>query len=192
MSASCRRLLSNIAETLLSIGMKMGNANKIRRVRIKSAKVLLTALLLPPAAIIAVQVHAAGPSKKEQLITKVGARPSSLGSHATFTGNVRHAPLFNPNDDGPYAVSYVTFKPEARSFWHTHPAGQRLVVVSGAGLTGTWDGKVVEIKAGDVVWCPPGIRHRHGASLTTAMTHMALTGKTSPGWKKSVMNSIRL
>ena len=80
------------------------------------------------------------------------------------------------NEAAPYSVSYVTFEPGARSFWHTHPAGQRLVVVSGSGLTGTWDGRVEEIKAGDVVWCPPDIKHWHGASPTTAMTHMALTG----------------
>ena len=70
----------------------------------------------------------------------------------------------------------MTFEPGARSHWHTHPAGQHLVVISGAGLTGTADGHVEEIKAGDVVWCPPQIKHWHGAAPKTAMTHMALTG----------------
>lgn len=143
----------------------------------KMMTALLAALLLTSAGMTAVQAQAADETGKEaQVVTRVGTRPSAVGSHATFTGNVRHDPLFSPNEAAPYSVSYVTFEPGARTFWHTHPAGQRLVVVSGFGLTGTWDGKVVEIKAGDVVWCPPDIKHWHGASPTTAMTHMALTG----------------
>lgn len=143
----------------------------------KMMTALLAALLLTPAGMTAVQAQAADETGKEaQVVTRVGTRPSAVGNHATFTGNVRHDPLFSPNEAAPYSVSYVTFEPGARTFWHTHPAGQRLVVVSGSGLTGTWDGKVVEIKAGDVVWCPPDIKHWHGASPTTAMTHMALTG----------------
>ena len=138
----------------------------------KKTTALLAALLLASTGMAAVQSHAAETSKEGQVITRVGTRPSGT----TFTGNVRHDPLFSPNEAAPYSVSYVTFEPGARSFWHTHPAGQRLVVVSGAGLTGTWDGRVEEIKAGDVVWCPPDIKHWHGASPTTAMTHMALTG----------------
>lgn len=143
----------------------------------KMMTALLAALLLTSAGMTAVQAQAADETGKEaQVVTRVGTRPSAVGSHATFTGNVRHDPLFSPNEAAPYSVSYVTFEPGARTFWHTHPAGQRLVVVSGSGLTGTWDGKVVEIKAGDAVWCPPDIKHWHGASPTTAMTHMALTG----------------
>ena len=142
----------------------------------KKTTVLLAALLLASVGMAAVQSHAAETGKEVQVITRVGTRPSGVGSHTTFTGNVRHDPLFSPNEAAPYSVSYVTFEPGARSFWHTHPAGQRLVVVSGSGLTGTWDGRVEEIKAGDVVWCPPDIKHWHGASPTTAMTHMALTG----------------
>ena len=136
----------------------------------------LATLLMASAGMNAIQAQASEAGKEEQVITKVGTRPSAVGSHKTFTGAVRHDPLFSPNEAAPYSVSYVTFEPGARTFWHTHPAGQRLVVVSGSGLTGTWDGKVVEIKAGDTVWCPPNIKHWHGASPTTGMTHMALTG----------------
>jgi 4-carboxymuconolactone decarboxylase len=64
----------------------------------------------------------------------------------------------------------------ARSAWHIHPAGQRLIVTDGVGRTQQWGGPVEEIRAGDVVWCPPGVRHWHGASPTAAMTHIALTG----------------
>jgi quercetin dioxygenase-like cupin family protein len=70
----------------------------------------------------------------------------------------------------------VTFEPGARSAWHTHPTGQHLIVTSGVGWTQEWSGPVVEIRAGDVVWCPPAVKHWHGATPTTAMTHIALTG----------------
>ena len=70
----------------------------------------------------------------------------------------------------------VTFEPGARSAWHTHPAGQRLVVISGVGLTQEWGKPVQVIRPGDVVWCPPGVKHWHGAASATAMTHLAVTG----------------
>ena len=113
---------------------------------------------------------------QEQVVTRAGSLPSATGSHKTFTGTVRHDPVFAANDAAPYSVSYVTFVPGARTFWHTHPAGQRLIVVFGAGMTATWDGRVVVIRPGDTVWCPPDIKHWHGAAPDTAMTHMALTG----------------
>ena len=142
----------------------------------KKTTALLAALLLASTGMASVQSHAAETDKNEQVITRVGTRPSGVGSHTTFTGNVRHDPLFSPNEAAPYSVSYVTFEPGARSFWHTHPAGQRLVVISGSGLTGTWDGRVEEIKAGDVVWCSPDIKHWHGASPTTASQAAARAG----------------
>lgn len=70
----------------------------------------------------------------------------------------------------------VTFEPGARSAWHTHPAAQRLYVVSGVGLTQERGKPVQAIRHGDVVWCPPGVKHWHGASPSTAMTHLAVTG----------------
>ena len=73
-------------------------------------------------------------------------------------------------------VASDTFEPGARSNWHTHPTGQHLIVTSGVGWTQEWHGPIVEIRAGDVVWCPPGVKHWHGATPTTAMTHLALTG----------------
>ncbi len=135
---------------------------------------ILAAALLAAAAMTAGTAHA--DETDGQVITRVGTLPSGVGNSASFTGSVRHDPLFSANEDAPYSVSYVTFEPGARTFWHTHPAGQRLVVISGSGLTGTRDGRVTVIKAGDTVWCPPGVEHWHGASPTTAMTHMALTG----------------
>src|SRR5438445_3645579 len=71
---------------------------------------------------------------------------------------------------------YVTFEPGARSAWHTHPTGQHLIVTAGVGRTQESGCPIEEIKAGDVIWCSPTIKHWHGASPTTAMTHIAITG----------------
>ncbi|OPY68310.1 MAG: Cupin domain protein [Syntrophorhabdus sp. PtaU1.Bin050] len=113
---------------------------------------------------------------KTQMISRAGSQPSIKGSSENFTGNVRIDPLFPAKDAAPFSGAYVTFEPGARSFWHIHPTGQHLLVTSGVGRTGVWEGKVEEIKAGDVVWCPPKVKHWHGASPTTAMTHIVITG----------------
>ncbi|MDR3363267.1 MAG: cupin domain-containing protein [Desulfovibrio sp.] len=119
---------------------------------------------------------------KQQTLTLAGTQPSVKGPSQFFTGTVRIDPLFPPKfPNAPFSGAYVTFEPGARSFWHTHPTGQHLLVVSGVGRTGEWGGKVDEIKAGDVLWCPPGVKHWHGASPTTAMTHLALTGTLADG-----------
>lgn len=111
-----------------------------------------------------------------QTITKVGVHPSTKGSDKYFTGQVRVDPLFPANQSAAFSGAYVTFEPGARSAWHIHPTGQRLIVTSGVGWTQEWNGPVVEIRAGDVIWCPPGVKHWHGGTPTTAMTHIDLTG----------------
>lgn len=112
----------------------------------------------------------------QQQITRAGSQPSVAGPAANFTGPVRVDPVW-PADNGISASgAMVTFEPGARSAWHTHPAGQRLVVVSGLGLTQEWGKPVQEIRPGDVVSCPPGVKHWHGASPKTAMAHLAVTG----------------
>lgn len=110
------------------------------------------------------------------MITRSGSQPPSKGPAENFTGDVGVQPLFAAEETAAYSGAYVTFQPGARSAWHTHPAGQRLIVIEGVGRTQQWGGSVEEIRAGDVVWCPPGIKHWHGASPTSAMTHIALTG----------------
>ncbi|WP_418216653.1 cupin domain-containing protein [Bilophila wadsworthia] len=112
----------------------------------------------------------------KQIITQAGTHHSVKGSKQYFTGNVRVDRLFNAEKEAPFTASYVTFEPGARSFWHVHTAGQHLVVTYGIGRTGTADGKVEEFRAGDVLWCPPGVKHWHGAAPHTGMTHMAITG----------------
>lgn len=111
-----------------------------------------------------------------QQIVRAGATPSVPGPDATFTGRVRVDPLWSASSGITAAGGYVTFEPGARSAWHTHPAGQQLVVVSGVGRTQEWGKPIQELRAGDVVWCPPGVKHWHGASPTVAMTHLTVTG----------------
>lgn len=111
-----------------------------------------------------------------QTIARAGSQASVKGPASWFTGDVRVDPLFPANDTANYSGAYVTFEPGARSAWHLHPAGQHIIVTSGVGRTGTRDGAVQEIRAGDVIWCPPGVPHWHGATPTTAMTHLVITG----------------
>ncbi|MFK8259024.1 cupin domain-containing protein [Erwinia sp. AnSW2-5] len=105
-----------------------------------------------------------------------GSQTALAGPEENFTGRVRVDPLFRADKDINVSGAYVTFEPGARSAWHTHPAGQRLVVTSGIGLTQQEGQPVQTIRAGDVVLCPPGVKHWHGAAPGSAMTHLAITG----------------
>ena len=124
----------------------------------------------------------AGSEKKQgnggnsQIIYKAGAQKSFKGPEDLFTGDVQVDMLFPANETAHYSGAYVTFQPGARTAWHLHPAGQHMIVISGAGLTGTRDGKIVTIKAGDTIWCPPDIDHWHGATSDSPMTHLVITG----------------
>lgn len=110
-------------------------------------------------------------------ITRNGSRPSAPGPADWFTGTVRIDPLFDAPATARAAGASVTFEPGARTAWHTHPLGQTLIVTSGVGRAQRWGGPVEEIRPGDVVWIPPGEKHWHGASPTTAMTHIAVQEK---------------
>ncbi|VBB46389.1 Cupin 2 conserved barrel domain protein [uncultured Desulfatiglans sp.] len=107
-------------------------------------------------------------------IKKCGSRPSKKGTDDWFTGTVRIDPLFEPNAPAHAIGISVTFEPSARTLWHTHPAGQALIVTGGCGLVQSWGGPVEKIRAGDVVCFAPGEKHWHGATATTAMTHIAI------------------
>jgi quercetin dioxygenase-like cupin family protein len=107
-------------------------------------------------------------------IKRSGSRPSGKGSEEYFTGAVRIDPLFDPNDPGRAAGASVTFEPGARTAWHTHPLGQRLIVTAGCGRAQQWGGPIEEIRPGDVVSIQAGEKHWHGAAPTTAMTHIAI------------------
>ena len=107
-------------------------------------------------------------------ISRNGSRPSRKGPAEYFTGSVRIDPLFEPKEPARAAAALVTFEPGARTAWHTHPLGQRLIVTSGLGWTQVEGGAVQELRPGDVVWCPPNVRHWHGATPGTAMSHIAV------------------
>ena len=115
-------------------------------------------------------------------IKRNGSQPSARGPAEYFTGNVRIDPLFEAPEPARALGVSVTFEPGARTAWHTHPLGQILIVTAGCGLVQRRGGPIEEIRPGDVVWCPPGEKYWHGATATTAMTHIAiveaLDGKT--------------
>jgi quercetin dioxygenase-like cupin family protein len=108
-------------------------------------------------------------------IKRSGSQPSGKGPSEYFTGTVRIDPLAQPTEPARTSAAYVTFKPCARTAWHKHPLGQTLVVTAGAGLVQRWGGPIERIHPGDVVSIAPGEKHWHGATPTTAMTHMAIT-----------------
>ena len=107
-------------------------------------------------------------------LKRAGSQPSQKGPEAYFTGSARIDPLNIPPEPARASCAAVTFEPGARTAWHTHPLGQTLVVTAGCGWTQSEGGPIVEMRAGDVVWWPPGVRHWHGATPTTAMTHIAI------------------
>jgi quercetin dioxygenase-like cupin family protein len=110
-------------------------------------------------------------------LQRSGSQPSSQGPAECFTGVVRVAPLFQPPDPARALGVSVTFEPGARTAWHTHPLGQTLIVTSGWGLVQSRGGPIEQIRTGDVISCPPGEKHWHGATATTAMTHIAIVEK---------------
>ena len=115
-------------------------------------------------------------------IVRSGSQPSSKGSADYFTGAVRIDTPFKGSAPARIGGAFVTFEPGARTAWHTHPLGQTLIVISGCGWVQKEGGSKEEIRSGDVVWIPSGEKHWHGATATTAMTHIAiaeaLDGKT--------------
>jgi len=136
---------------------------------------VVLALAVVPGLMAAAAESPAAPGAGQQ-IAKGGSQPSAAGPEAYFTGQVRVDPLWPDNIDTKSSGAYVTFEPGSRSAWHTHPRGQQLVVISGVGLTQEWGKAVQEIRPGDVVWCPPGVKHWHGASPMAAMKHLSVVG----------------
>ena len=122
-------------------------------------------------------------------IKRIGSQPSSKGQAEYFTGNVRIDPLHQATVPARVSVASVTFEPGARTAWHSHPLGQTLVVTAGCGRVQNWGDQIEEIRPGDVIWTPPHEKHWHGATATTAMTHISiveqLDGK-SADWMEQV------
>ena len=120
-------------------------------------------------AVIGVTLHA-----QRMDVSRNGSRPAANGAAETFTGHVVVQPLFGATEHTRASAGQVTFAPGARSAWHSHPAGQHLIVTSGVGWVQAWGGEKQEIRPGDVVWTPPGVKHWHGATSTNGMTHVAI------------------
>lgn len=110
-------------------------------------------------------------------ITRANSQPSKPGPADWFTGTVRMAPIVDASEPARVASARVTFDPGARTAWHTHPLGQTLIITAGKGWAQTWGGTIQELNPGDVVWIPPNEKHWHGATRTTAMTHIAIQEK---------------
>jgi quercetin dioxygenase-like cupin family protein len=160
--------ISHLPATLLE--------NNRKEKKMKYTAMLLSLSLLVSTSAFASRALAAEANKTSQTIFRAGSLASTKGPAEFFTGNVRIDPLFPANDSAHVSGAYVTFEPGARSAWHIHPTGQHLIVTAGVGRTQEWGGPIEEIKAGDVIWCPPQVKHWHGASPHTAMTHIAITG----------------
>ena len=121
-------------------------------------------------------------------IKRSGSQPSGTGPAEYFTGAVRIDPLFEAPAPARAVGASVTFEPGARTAWHSHPLGQTLIVTAGRGQVQRWGSPIEEIRPGDVIWFPPDEKHWHGATATTAMTHIAiqerLDGKTADWMEK--------
>lgn len=122
-------------------------------------------------------------------VARVGSQPSTAGSDQYFTGSVRVDSRFQAAAPARVGGGIVTFEPGARTAWHTHPLGQTLIVTAGLGRVQKWGDAVQEIRPGDVVWIPPGVKHWHGASSTVGMSHVAIAESldgTTVKWMEQV------
>jgi quercetin dioxygenase-like cupin family protein len=140
----------------------------------------------------ALAASAAYAEQEAQALYRQGSQQSFPGPAEYFSGDVQVDMLFPGNDTAHYSGAYVTFAPGARTAWHRHPAGQHMIVTDGIALIGTRDGRILRVKAGDTVWCPPGIEHWHGAAPDAPMTHLVITGDLDGQnvvWKEKVSDA---
>jgi quercetin dioxygenase-like cupin family protein/alkylhydroperoxidase/carboxymuconolactone decarboxylase family protein YurZ len=128
----------------------------------------------PAAAETPIQAVPSRPRNGTMEIKRIGSQPSRKGPAEYFTGTVRIEPLFQAPEPARVSGGSVTFEPGARTAWQTHPLGQNLIITSGLGWIQRAGGPIEEVRPGDVVWFPPGEKHWHGATPTTAMTHIAV------------------
>jgi quercetin dioxygenase-like cupin family protein len=117
---------------------------------------------------------AKAPTSTSIKIARSDSLQAKKGSAEYFTGSVQVQELFSAYDPSRTSGGKVTFEPGARSAWHTHPLGQILIVTDGAGWIQQWGGSIEEIRKGDVIWIPAGVKHWHGATPSTSMTHVAI------------------
>jgi quercetin dioxygenase-like cupin family protein len=141
-----------------------------REAVIAGAGLVITSL----SAVASTAAQTAGGVSGAITVTPASARPATPGPAEYFTGSTRVQPLFPANEPTRASGGSVTFEPGARSAWHTHPLGQVLIVTAGFGWVQLWGGPKQDIRQGDVVWIPPGLKHWHGATATASMTHTAI------------------
>ncbi|HEX8432625.1 MAG TPA: carboxymuconolactone decarboxylase family protein [Longimicrobium sp.] len=138
-------------------------------------------VLLAPAAVLAQTRGASTPPVPATqdagriTVSRSGSRPTAQAPATNFTGVARLEVLFGVTETTRAGAGLVTFEPGARSAWHTHPRGQTLIVTAGTGRVQRWGAPAEEIRQGDVVWIPAGVKHWHGAAPTTAMAHIAIS-----------------
>lgn len=140
------------------------------------------------AAVLAPHVSTAGETSGQTVI-RAGSVPSKVVGSENFTGRVRTDQGFKSSAPARHYGASVTFEPGSRTAWHIHPLGQTLIVTSGRGITQEWGKQPTVILPGDVVLCPPGVRHWHGAAPDTAMTHLAI-GENAPGMATQWLNKV--
>ena len=127
--------------------------------------------------------------------TRAAERGTVAGGETWFTGETAVSMLFTPNGPRDFSGATVTFQPGARTRWHSHPAGQTLVVTEGTGWVQLEGKERLQVNPGDVVWTPPGVRHWHGATAGAAMTHIALQGEVqgrTVDWFEPVTDALYL
>lgn len=141
---------------------------------------------------LAAPAHAQDTPKAEMSRTPASDRPLNPAPAENFTGSVQLQPVFGAKAPSRVSAGSVTFAPGARSRWHTHPLGQHLLITNGLGWTQVVGGPIVEMHPGDVIWCPPGVRHWHGASPTSSVTHIAIqeaVGGKNVEWLEKVTDA---
>jgi quercetin dioxygenase-like cupin family protein len=125
-------------------------------------------------AVVLATLAAASAAAQRIVITPSGSRPTIHGPAQAYTGTAVADTLIAPNDASHVMAVTITFEPGARTAWHSHPAGQYLIITSGVGWVQERGGKKREVHPGDVIWTPPGVVHWHGATATNAMSHLAV------------------
>ncbi|ETD23411.1 hypothetical protein HMPREF2086_01213 [Helicobacter macacae MIT 99-5501] len=128
------------------------------------------------AGVIALSLVNITSAKEAQEIVKAGSLGGFVGDEKIFTGKVKVTKLFNDAPYRPFGGGLVEFERGARSAWHTHPAGQTLIVTKGVIITGTEQDEVQIAREGDTILCPPNLKHWHGAGDKQSGAHIALTG----------------
>ena len=138
-------------------------------------RLLTTAALLAATVPLGLMKSTPAHAEDGMQVSRDEERPAGAPPAEFFTGEIVLKPLFSPKEFTTTGGGQVTFSPCARSAWHTHPAGQTLIVTSGTGWVQEWGGEKQQINPGDVIWTPPGVKHWHGATDATTMTHIAIT-----------------